>query len=798
MLRTYLKIALRNVLRHKGYSFLNITGLSTGMAVALLIGLWVYDEVSFDKHFPNYPRIAQVLQHRDFAGGRETWRDVPVPTAEALRQSYGNYFERVVQSSWNNEHVLTAGDNQTRTKGTYLEPEGPELLSLQMLRGIRAGLRETNSMMLSETLARTLFGKADPVGKIIRINNQFPVVVTGVYADLPHNSSFGDMAFVAPWELYLVMNKWIKEMTNPWGVSSSRVLVQVAPNQTFEGVSAKIRDLYVRKLAQANDQVGANQKPQLFLFPMSRWYLQGRFEAGVNRGGQIEFVWLFSTIGVFVLLLACINFMNLSTARSEKRAKEVGIRKTMGSLRKQLVAQFLGESVLFAVLAFGVSLLLVGLLLPWFNQVAGKKIALPWTLPAFWLLSLGFVGITGLLAGSYPALYLSSFQAVKVLKGTFRTGRFAALPRKALVVLQFTVSVALITGTLIVYRQIQFAKNRPVGYSRSGLVSVRLRTPEVIKRQEVLVEDLLATGAVARVASSGSPVTDVWITNSGFNWKGKPAGMQDEFATVPVTYEYGKTVGWQLAQGRDFSGRLASDSAAFILNEAAIKYMGLANPVGEVVRWGPQLYTVIGVVKDMVMQSPYAPVKPTIYVISRSPGIFLIARINPSVGASEALTRMGAVFRKHDPATPFEYQFADEDYARKFGNEERISKLATFFAVFAIFISCLGLYGLAAFVSERRTKEIGIRKVLGASVLNLWGLLSKEFFGLVILSCLIAAPIANYFLSGWLEQYEYRTAISAWIFGAAGLGALLITLLTVSYHAIRAALANPVKSLRTE
>jgi hypothetical protein len=553
-----------------------------------------------------------------------------------------------------------------------------------------------------------------------------------VYADLPYNSSFGDMAFVAPWELYVAMNKWITEVPNPWGMSSSRVFVQVAPNQTFEGVSAKVKDLHLQKLIQANDQVGANQKPQMFLFPMSRWYLHGQFEAGVNQGGQIGFVWLFGTIGVFVLLLACINFMNLSTARSEKRAKEVGIRKTMGSLRRQLVAQFLGESVLFAVMAFGVSLLLVGLVLPWFNQVAEKKIVLPWTLPAFWLLSLGFAGITGLLAGSYPALYLSSFQAVKVLKGTFRAGRFATVPRKALVVLQFTVSVTLITGTLIVYRQIQFAKNRPVGYSRAGLVQVRLRSEAITKHKEIITQDLLSSGAATAVARSQSPVTGVWITNSDFQLEGqarRDAGGVCNRAGKPRI----RADGGLATQARaNFSDRLASDSLTFIVNEAAVKYMSLTRPVGEVVRWGKQPYTIIGVVKDIVMESPYDPVKPTLYVINRNPGNFLIARINPSVSASGAVARMGAIFRKHAPAAPFEYQFVDEDYARKFGNEERVSKLATFFAALAIFISCLGLYGLAAFVAERRTKEIGIRKVLGASVLSLWGLLSKEFFGLVV------------------------------------------------------------------
>ena len=798
MIRNYLKVALRNLRRHQGYSFINIAGLSGGMTVAILIGLWLYDELSYDKSFPHHDRIAQVLQHRDFASGKETWWSTPFPTGNELRRSYGNYFERVVTSTWDNEHVLAAGDKKITAKGDFMEPAGTELLSLTMRRGTREGLRETNTLLLSETLAATLFGKADPVGKIVTINNQYPVLVTGVYADMPHNSSFSGMQFMAPWELHLSMNEGMRKSTNPWCCSGTRVLVQLPPNADIDRVSAKIKDVFVQQLALMNDQVGVNLNPQFFLFPMSRWYLHGGFKDGVNQGGRIEFVWLFGIIGGFVLLLACINFMNLSTARSSMRAKEVGIRKTMGSLRGQLVGQFLGESLLFVVLAFGVSLVLVGLLLPWFNQVAEKQIAFPWTVPAFWLLSLGFVVITGLLAGSYPALYLSSFRAVKVLKGTFRAGRFAAVPRKALVVLQFTVSVTLIIGTLIVYQQIQFAKSRPVGYSRAGLVQVRLRTEAIREHREVLAQDLLATGAVAGVARSESPLTGVWASNSGFDWKGKPAGMQEEFATVRVNHAYGPTVGWQLKQGREFSDRLASDSLAFILNEAAVKYMGFTQPLGEVVRWGTEPYTVIGVVENMVMQSPYAVAEPTIYVIDRTPGNFLIARINPSASAGEALAKMGAVFRKHDPATPFEYQFADEDYARKFGNEERIGKLATLFAALAIFISCLGLYGLAAFVAERRTKEIGIRKVLGASVLSLWGLLSKEFFVLVILSCLIAAPIANYFLAGWLQQYEYRIAVSAWIFGAAGLGALLITLLTVSYHAIRAALANPVRSLRTE
>jgi ABC-type antimicrobial peptide transport system permease subunit len=508
---------------------------------------------------------------------------------------------------------------------------------------------------------------------------------------------------------------------------------------------------------------------------------------------------MFSIIGVFVLLLACINFMNLSTARSEKRAKEVGIRKTIGSLRGQLIKQFLSESLLVAVFAFVISILLVQSILSFFNEVADKKILFPWTNPFFWLAGIGFTLLTGLVAGSYPALYLSSFQPIQVLKGRFTPGRLASIPRKALVVFQFTVSITLIIGTIIVFRQIHYTKDRPVGYNKNGLVSVPIKTQEIIRHYNVFRDDLLKTGTIEEITATDVPLTETRVTNSGFTWKGKNPNMQEEFVTLRITHEFGKTTGWKIKEGRDFSKTMATDSTGFVLNEAAVKYMGLKDPIGETMKWGSDgHYKIIGVVEDLITQSPYEPVKQTIFFLNYKRLNVVNIRIKDKTNTRDAIAKIETIFKKYDPVNLFEYKFTDQEYAKKFDNEERIGKLSGFFAILAILISCLGLFGLASFVAEQRTKEIGIRKVLGASVINLWRMLSKDFIFLVILSCFIAIPVAYYFLHNWLQDYQYRTEISWWIFAAAGMGALLITLITVSFQAIKAAIANPIKSLRAE
>jgi ABC-type antimicrobial peptide transport system permease subunit len=507
--------------------------------------------------------------------------------------------------------------------------------------------------------------------------------------------------------------------------------------------------------------------------------------------------------------------MNLSTARSEKRAREVGIRKAIGSLRRQLIYQFFSESLLVTAFAFIGAILLVQLLLPFFNSIADKQMTIPWNNPLFWILGIGFSGITGLIAGSYPALYLSSFQPVKVLKGTarfrsspsvskqpgrwsLRVGSLALVPRKILIVLQFTVSVVLIIGTIVVFRQIQYAQDRPIGYDRNGLVNVRVNSDVIHDHFDAIKTELMTTGTITAMAEAESGTTEYGAGSSGFEWQGKDPNLATDFPTTAVSYDYGKTVGWQLTQGRDFSRDFATDSAAFIVNEAAVRYMGLKNPVNQMIKWFGRSYKVIGVVKDMIVESPYEPVRPFFFYMYEYSHNSVILKINPAVGAHQALAKIEGIFKRYNPAQPFNYRFADAEYAKKFGDEQRVSKLATFFAALAVFISCLGLFGMASFTAEQRTKEIGVRKVLGASAFNLWRLLSKEFVILVTISLLIATPVAYYFMHSWLQNYQYRTSIDWWIFAVAGVGSIAITLLTVSFQAIKAALANPVESLRSE
>jgi ABC-type antimicrobial peptide transport system permease subunit len=467
-------------------------------------------------------------------------------------------------------------------------------------------------------------------------------------------------------------------------------------------------------------------------------------------------------------------------------------------LRKQLVLQFFSESFLIVFFSFAISLLLAQLVLPFFNEVADKQITILWSLPFFWLMSFAFIIITSLIAGSYPAFYLSSFKPIQVLKGTFKAGRYAALPRKILVVSQFTVSITLIIGTIIVYQQIQFAKNRPVGYSRANLVSIPTMNSSIHDHFDVVKEELMQTGMISSMAESQSALTGIWGSTSGFSWSGKDPNLSIDFGTIFSSHDYGKTIDWKIKEGRDFSREFATDSSAVILNEAAINYMGLKNPVGEVVTWWGQPYTIIGIIDNMVMESPYDELRPVIYFLTNEPGNLSLIKLKSSVSANEAIAKIEPIFKKLNPDHPFEFQFVDDEYAKKFGNEERIGKLAGFFAMLAVLICCLGIFGLASFTAEQRTKEIGIRKVLGASVTKLWQMLSKDFIVLVLLSCLLAIPISYYFLHQWLLKYEYRTDIGWWVFMIAGSGALLITLLTVSYQAVKAALANPVKSLRSE
>lgn len=805
MFKSYFKIGWRNLLKNKGYAAINIGGLAIGMAVAMVIGLWVHDELTFNMYHQNYPRIAQVMKAGVFEGKHYTGQmSLPFPLINELQTNYAANFRHVIPAFGRQDQVLSIKDKKISKLGIYVGKDAPEMLTLKMKYGSWNCLNDPRSLLISVSTAHALFGNVDPRDKDIVLNNDKTMKITGVFEDLPKNSAFYGIQFFGSWDFYLAESPWIKGQG--WENHFLQIYAEIQPNTTFEQVDAVIKDAEMKVIKDIpfyKDDL--KYKPEVRLLPMSDWHLRSNFyfkkqDFGLDQG-PVQFVWFIGAIGVFVLLLACINFMNLSTARSEKRAREVGIRKTIGSVRTQLINQFFSESFLVVAMAFVFAVALVVLSLPWFNNLSSKEMIMPWQNEQFWLLCLVFILVTGMLAGSYPALYLSSFNPVAVLKGTFRVGRFASVPRKVLVVLQFTVSVTLIVCTIVIYNQIMFAKDRPVGYTRDGLLLMPKKWNDT--QALTLKNELKNSGVVADVAESAGIITEVWSGNNGFTWKGKDPAFEPSLNTLSVSADFGRTVGWHFTQGRDFSSDLASDSAGFVLNAAAVKYMGLKNPVGEIIHWTNRPwgmdndFQILGVMDDMIMQSPFDPVEPAVFFIKGWKGWTNI-RITPGVSASEALPKIEAVFKKVIPDVPFDYKFADQEFGLKFAAEERIGKLASVFATLAIIISCLGLFGLASFVAEQRTKEIGIRKVMGASVGSLWKMLSGDFVLLVVIACAIALPISFYTLFNWLKKYEYHTELSWWVFAASGFGALLITLATVSFQSVKVALSNPVKSLRSE
>jgi putative ABC transport system permease protein len=784
MFKNYFKIAWRNLLKNKLHSFINITGLATGMAVALLVGLWIWDEVSFDRYFRNHDRLVQVMCNQTDKGETYTDNSLAMPVGEALRSKYGQDFKYVSLTSWENDYLVKVGDKRFDRKGMWVQPDFPEMFTFSMVRGNSLALKDPSSVLISQSLANAIFAGDDPLNKIISLNNQFDLKVAGVYEDLPRNTNFYNVQLLLPWDHKA---NWLNKQTS-WENHCGQLFVQLEDHVDLSTLNEKVKTLPTPHIKAWEEEI--------LLHPFDKLHLYTEFKQGKAVGGRIEFVWLFGIVGMFVLLLACINFMNLSTARSTTRAREVGIRKTIGSLRIQLILQFLSESMVVSFLAFLLAIVLVELSLPFFNNLADKEIPVQWNNPVFWSLAFGFILFTGLIAGSYPAFYLSAFKPVKVLKGVIQAGRLASMPRKILVVLQFTVSVTLIIGTMVVLLQINHAKDRPVGYNRAGLITVDMKTPELRKNYEALRNDLLQSGAVAQLARSSNSAT-YFPNNNSIEWRGKDPAQVVFYRTVTVTPEFGKTINWHIKEGRDFYADVPTDSSSVVLNEKGAQTTGLKNIVGELIKYNNKTYTVVGVVDNMVTQSPYDPIPPAIFFPDGYLGIITI-RIKPGTPVQQALVKIEKVFKKYNAGNPFEFKFVDEEYAKKFSNETRIGNLATFFTILAIFISCLGLFGLASFVTEQRTKEIGVRKVLGASVFNLWRLLSKEFVLLVTIALFISIPLAWYAMNSWLQDYQYRIEISWGIFAVAGLGALLITLLTVSFQAIKAALMKPVKSLKNE
>jgi len=533
----------------------------------------------------------------------------------------------------------------------------------------------------------------------------------------------------------------------------------------------------------------------ILLDPIEHWHLFEKFEKGKAVTGFVEYVRIFTTIGILVLLIACINFINLTTARSEKRAREVGVRKAIGSRKTQLILQFLTESILLTFIAFIFSLFLVQMALPAFNNLTGTKIEVPFGNYIFWLIVLGAVLLTGLLAGARPAFYLSSFEPVKVLKGKIHSGKTGALPRKVLVVLQFSCSIALIICTFIIYQQIQYAKNRPSGYEKDRLMITDINK-DLGDNYTIVKNDLIQKGIAESVTTASASVSTGGNHRDVDDWQGKRPGETVDMGMIRVTDNYFKTLGMTIKEGRDFKG--PSDTLNVIFNEAAVRLLRLQNPLNQTITWIDTKFRIIGIARNALTASPFAPADPTIFFYDSNPQEVMMYRLSPRIKTQDAINKLTTIFNKYNPAYPFMYTFADDNYAAKFQLEVLIGKLSGLFSALAIFISCLGLLGLAAYTAEQRTKEVGIRKVLGASDAQVWLLLSKDFILLVLISCLIASPVAFYYMQNWLQKYDYRISISPVVFVIAGILAIAITILTTSFQAIKAAVANPVKSLRSE
>ncbi|MEM8765544.1 MAG: ABC transporter permease [Bacteroidota bacterium] len=806
MIRNYVKIGWRNIVKNKTYSVINIGGLAIGLAVAMLIGLWVYDETAFNSRFEHYDTIGQVLQNKTFDGETRTRYTQPYPLANELRTVYADDFEHVVMASFPGDNVLSVTDKDLSRTGVFMEKDALRMFSLQMLKGNQSALDNPNAVVLSESTSKELFGDENPLGKTVKVNNNANATVSGVFKDIPHDSNIFDaipyeagykqLDFIAPWDHYVSANEWVKTARdrNLWDNNSYQLYVQLKEGSSLAAVNKKISKALYQHVPEGTKQ----SNPEVFVHPMKDWHLKSSFKNGQSTGGAIKYVRMFGIIGIFVLMLACVNFMNLATARAQKRAKEVGIRKTVGSDQYRLIVQFMFESVLVTFFAFTIACGLVVLCLPLFNEMAGKQMEFPYTNVWFWLWSLGLVLTTSFIAGSYPALYLSSFRPLKALKGTMQSGKSQVFLRSALVVFQFTVSIILIVGTIIVNQQIQHTKDRSTGYNSDQLLMIPKNTEDYEGKYNLIRESLINTGVVTEIAESSSPLTDVWNSNGGFEWEGKDPNLITNIVTFFVSHDYGKAVEWNIAEGRDFSRTFASDSTAYILNKAAVEYMGFENPIGETIRWSNGEHKVIGVVENLLTESPFEPIKPAIYMMDYNNTNWIEVKLAPSQNVTESLSKIEAVFEKILPNVPFEYAFVDENFGKKFVSEERLRKLSGIFSLLTIIISGLGLFGLASFIAEKRTKEIGIRKVLGASITNLFKMLTTDFTILILLSGLVAIPMAYYLMNRWLESYTYRIAMPWWVFGIAIVGVLLIALFSISFQIARVSRQNPINSLRVE
>ena len=790
MFKNYFKRTLRNLWKNKTYSFLNIFGLAVGIAAAALIFLWVEDEVTFNHNFAKRDYLYHVMQNEKSDAGISTNGSTPGPLAAALKTDIPG----VVNSgrlSWAMDELAVVGDKSIKENGMYADPSVLSMYTLPFVYGNPSNaLNDPQSVVIDESMSKKFFGNTNPVGKIIKMNAKGAYSVdgaykvTGVFKDLPANCYY-HFEWLSPYTTWEDANTWLK----PWSNNLTETIVELAPTANPTSINKKLKN-YLSTKSDGNTN-------NCFLFSMNDWHLRSNFVNGVQDGGNIKYVKLFSTIALIILLIACINFMNLATARSEKRAKEVGVLKVMGAGKNGLIGKFIGESLFMSFIAVFLAVGLLYTVMPFYNTLVEKQLSVDLFNPFHFTCLLGIGIIAGLIAGSYPAFYLSSFNPVKVLKGIkLKSSAGVVFIRKGLVITQFAASIILIISTIIVYRQVQHIKGRDLGYTKDNLIYMDLQGNMKDHFNEIK-NSLIETGYVENAATSLHDALHVYSYGDGYTWQGKDPNMKLPIHSNVVSSEYISTMHMKLLEGRDFyAGNI--DSSRIIINESMAKLMGEEGKVGHIITSGDYKLTIVGIIKDFIYNDLYGSSAPVILVNGGYAATVMAIRFKPNANLSQALEKTGDVMKKENPGIPFEYRFADKDFDAMFSSETLIGKLAGVFAMLAIFISCLGLFGLAAYTAERRTKEIGIRKVLGASVTELTGLLAKEFLQLVTVSCIIAFPVAWWFMNSWLKDYAYRTTIQWWMFALAGIASLLIALFTVSFQAIRAAIANPVKSLRTE
>jgi putative ABC transport system permease protein len=787
MFKNYIKTAYRHLWKNRAYGFLNISGLAIGITCAALIFLWVEDEVTFNHYFSNRNNLYKIKDRQTYDGTTFTFDATPGPLAAGIKSEIPG-IKNTARTTWGNRMLFSLEDKAIYEQGLFVDSSFFSMFHLKFIKGKASNaFSQLYSVVISQAMAHKFFQSPDVIGKTLKINNRQDYVVTGVIEDLPPNVSF-KFDWLAPFKIYEDENKWLQQ----WGNNGVLTYVEIEPNANISAINKKL-DGYIQ--TKASDAIA-----RMSIYPMNRWRMYDSFVNGSEVPGRIKYVNLFSLIAWIILIIACINFMNLATARSEQRAREVGVRKVLGAAKRKLVLQFIGESMFLSLISAVLAIVMIYAVLGSFNVMVEKQLHLNLSSPVHILALLSIIFLCGLIAGSYPAFYLSSFNPISVLKGfKFRNGSSAVFIRKGLVIVQFSISVILIISTILIYKQIEHVKDRSLGYNKQNLLYLSLHG-NMKQHFDVIKNDLLRTGVVQNASMSNNSVLQLGSNTGDFGWEGKDPAKKVLITVEGVSPEYISTMGMELKAGRDFYNNPKADSNNIIINESLSKIVNKKDILGSILTMdgGKSKYTVVGVINDFVYNNMYSAAAPLVLYSDTSNVNFLTVRLKKNAKLSTALPLLESTVKKDNPGYPVEYNFVDEQFNQYFKTENLVGKLAGLFALLAIVISCLGLFGLAAFTAERRTKEIGIRKVLGATVGNVTTLLSKDFLVLVGISCVIAFPVAWWMMQNWLQEYDYRININVGVFIAAAVLAILIALITVSSQAIKAALANPVKNLRTE